>query len=305
VSPADPSKPAEPARAADRSGAAEPGHPAEPSDPARHLALAAYLAQRRRRIEAALEAWLTRPPADDPVRLHEAIRYAVLGGGKRLRPILALAAHDACGGADPPAEAALRAACAVELLHCYSLVHDDLPAMDNDDLRRGRASLHRAFGEATAILTGDALLTLSFEWAAAAGPAVVRTLAQAAGPAGMIVGQARDLALEHHTPTLDELEQLFAEKTGALFAAAAAIGALCAHADLARVQALGEFGRALGIAFQCADDRDDAEHESLRTAVSARAGTRLAQTGARLRELGVAANPLVELADQIGRHAAG
>jgi len=275
-----------------------------PSDASR-LALAAYLAERRTHIEGALKRWLDPPPPEDRERLHEAMCYAVLGSGKRLRPILALAAYDACGGPDPPSEATLRAACAVELVHCYSLVHDDLPSMDDDDLRRGRPSVHREFGEATAILVGDALLTLAFEWAAAGGTAVVRMLAREAGHTGMIIGQARDLALADRTPTLEELEALYGLKTGALFAGAAGLGALCAQADLSRVRALHGFGRALGIAFQCADDRDDAEHPSLLATASARAGAQLSEACARLRELGVAATPLLELADHVGRRATG
>src|SRR5262249_53918636 len=155
--------------------------------------LDAYLTRRRVQIELALERML--PPAResdaDPGRLVEAMRYAVLSGGKRLRPILTLAAFEACTGKEKAL--AGRARCAIELLHCYSLVHDDLPAMDNDDMRRGRPTVHRAFGEATAILVGDALLTLAFELGAELCPHCSKVLAQRAGWQGMIEGQARDL----------------------------------------------------------------------------------------------------------------
>ena len=267
------------------------------------FALDSYLTEQRRRIEAALERWLPPLPApsDDPGRLCEAMRYAVLGGGKRLRPIVTLGAFAACGGGEPPPEPALRAASAVELVHCYSLVHDDLPAMDDDEMRRGRPTVHRAFGEATAILVGDALLTLAFGWAAEAGAPAVARLARHAGHDGMIAGQARDLALGGATPALAALERLHAEKTGALFAAAAALGALVAGADAERTAALEGYGLALGVAFQHADDLADGDHDALAEAARARAGALLEEARARLSPFGGAAAPLGALAEAIGR----
>src|SRR3954449_6154997 len=173
------------------------------SEVTNEVSLREYLDQSRRRVDEALARYLPEIGTDGespcPARLASAMRYSVLGGGKRLRPVLCLMAAEACGG-DP--EAALPAACALEFVHTYSLIHDDLPAMDNDDLRRGRATCHKAFDEATAILAGDALLTLAFELIAreiepaSAALGCVRLLAEAAGPAGMVGGQMADLQAE-------------------------------------------------------------------------------------------------------------
>jgi geranylgeranyl diphosphate synthase type II len=217
--------------------------------------LAAYLARNAARIDRALDTYL--PSVAQGGRLAEAMRYSVTAGGKRLRPHLCLAAAEAVGG-NP--EAALPAACALEMIHTYSLIHDDLPAMDNDDLRRGRPTCHIAFDEATAILAGDALLTLAFETAAAhAGePAlsaqVVALLAQAAGPGGMVGGQMLDMLAEGRTLGLAELEHLHRLKTGALIEAALACGGLCGGGAPRRVDALRDYGRTIGLAFQVADD---------------------------------------------------
>ncbi len=183
----------------------------------------------RRRVEGALAAYLTALEADAgaspacPSRLAEAMRYSLLGGGKRLRPILALMAAEACG-ADP--EAALPAACALEMVHTYSLIHDDLPSMDDDDLRRGRPTCHKAFDEATAVLAGDALLTLAFEVLARdirpaeAAARCVLALAEGAGPSGMVGGQMADLQAEGRLDAnLEELEAIHRRKTGALLRA--------------------------------------------------------------------------------------
>src|SRR3954453_17249451 len=174
------------------------------------VSLREYLDRSRRRVDEALARYLPEigPNGESPCpsRLASAMRYSVLGGGKRLRPVLCLMAAEACGG-DP--EAALPAACALEFVHTYSLIHDDLPAMDNDDLRRGRATCHKAFDEATAILAGDALLTLAFELIArdvkpaSAALQCVRVLAEAAGPAGMVGGQMADLQAEQQALELD------------------------------------------------------------------------------------------------------
>jgi geranylgeranyl diphosphate synthase type II len=186
--------------------------------------------------------------------------------------MLALAAAEAVvAGTEAEAvtqEPILLAAASVELVHCYSLIHDDLPAMDDDDLRRGKPSNHKVYGEATAILAGDALLTLAFEWLAEAGDSsgrprdfgrAVLALARGAGVSGMVRGQARDLG-EPPPVALDELERLHQEKTAALFRAAAEVGAAAAGAHPSLIDGLGRFGQRFGIAFQHADDREDGDH---------------------------------------------
>jgi geranylgeranyl pyrophosphate synthase len=225
-------------------------------------ALEAWIGARRAEIDRLLEARLPLP-AEDPGRLVEAMRYSLLAPGKRIRPLLALAAAEAVGTIDDDVRLA---AAAVELVHCYSLVHDDLPAMDDDDFRRGRPSNHKVFGDAIAILTGDALLTLAFGWITEAGARrpqgflrAAAALARGAGPAGMVRGQARDLR-EPPPATLAALETLHAEKTAALFGAALEVGAAAAGGSPDEVTALGRFGTAYGVAFQHADDRADADH---------------------------------------------
>jgi geranylgeranyl diphosphate synthase type II len=217
-------------------------------------ALAAFLDEARAAVDAELARRL-RVPADDPGRLVEAMHYAATGPGKRLRPALVLAAAEACGG---ERAAALPAAAAIEMLHAYTLVHDDLPAMDDDDERRGRPTVHVAFGEAIAILAGDGLLTAAFGTLAELGGDAVAVLARRAGAAELLAGQAIDLC----APPSDfaGLERMHAAKTGALFAAAAELGAIAAGAAPPVRAALGSYGLAIGIAFQHADDRDDAEH---------------------------------------------
>ena len=221
--------------------------------------LASYLERRRAEVDSALDAMLPRPegPAS---RLSEAMRYAMLSGGKRLRPTLALAACEALGGS---AADALRPALALEMIHTYSLVHDDLPAMDDDDLRRGRPTTHKAFGEATAILAGDALLTLAFEILAThpAGEAAagrraeaVALVARRAGASGMVGGQIADLAAEGKIAAIAELEWIHRHKTGALIAAAVEIGAIHAAAGGEERAAMSRYGEALGLAFQIVDD---------------------------------------------------
>ncbi|MGD9721658.1 MAG: polyprenyl synthetase family protein [Pirellulales bacterium] len=192
-----------------------------------------------------------------PDALREAMRYSLLAPGKRLRPMLVLAAAEACRG---DAAAALPAACAVEMVHTYSLVHDDLPAMDDDDLRRGRPTCHKQFGEALAILAGDALLTLAFEvlardvHPAAAAAESCRVLAQAAGACALVGGQADDLALQFSAGTLDTLEAIHRRKTGAMLLAALQLGAVAAGADDDARAALTHYGQCIGLAFQIADD---------------------------------------------------
>jgi geranylgeranyl diphosphate synthase, type II len=226
-----------------------------------------YLRERASLIEQAL----TRVVAanDGPAgRLFEAMRYSLLAGGKRLRPILALAACEAVGG---PIEAAMGYACAVEMIHTYSLIHDDLPCMDDDDLRRGRPTNHKVYGEGVATLAGDALLTDAFRVLAnsaiadAGAPplelafAALQELAEAAGSAGMVAGQLIDLLGEGRGMTLEELEYLHARKTGALFVASVRGGARLGGADENQLQSLGAYARALGLAFQVVDDILDVE----------------------------------------------
>jgi farnesyl diphosphate synthase len=208
------------------------------------------------RVEDALSAWVV---ADAPAALGDAMRYAVLDGGKRLRPLLVLAACEAVHG-NP--EAALRAACAVELIHAYSLVHDDLPCMDNDVLRRGKPTVHVKFGEAQALLAGDALQALAFELLAPEGstvPAPVqatlcRLLARAAGYAGMAGGQAIDLASVGRVLDEAQLREMHRRKTGSLLQGSVLMGAACGATDATTWDALGAYGAAVGLAFQVVDD---------------------------------------------------
>jgi farnesyl diphosphate synthase len=216
------------------------------------------------RAEQALDRLL--PAADrSPPDLHRAMRYAVLGGGKRLRPLLVYAAGHALGRDGPELDAP---ACAVELIHAYSLVHDDLPAMDDDALRRGRPTCHIVFGEAMAILAGDALQALAFEiLAESCGDAgrcvaMLRTLGAACGAEGMAGGQALDLAAVGHRLTLAELEHMHACKTGALIRASVRLGALAAGAGQAALDMLDRYAAAVGLAFQVRDDILDVEGES-------------------------------------------
>lgn len=221
-----------------------------------------WMAAIQQRTESALDRWL---PASTtaPVRLHEAMRYSTLGGGKRMRPLLCHAAGEALG-ADPQALDA--AACAVELIHAYSLVHDDLPCMDDDVLRRGRPTCHVEFDEATALLVGDALQTLAFQVIAdSVMPSrqrrlsMIALLAQASGSRGMAGGQAIDLAAVGTTLTLEELEFMHIRKTGALIRAAVLLGAHCGEADDATLSALGHYANRAGLLFQVVDDILDAE----------------------------------------------
>jgi geranylgeranyl diphosphate synthase type II len=223
------------------------------------VSLSAYLERRRADVDRALESLLPAPggPAS---RLAEAMRYAVLSGGKRLRPVLALAACEAFGGDDTDV---LPPAAALELVHTYSLVHDDLPAMDDDDLRRGRPTVHKAFGEAEAILAGDALLTLAFEILATrpAGASratrradAVALVARRAGHAGMVGGQLADLEAERRPPETGPPEWIHRHKTGALLSASVELGALHAGASAEDREAIARYGDAVGLAFQITDD---------------------------------------------------
>jgi geranylgeranyl diphosphate synthase type II len=245
-------------------------------------AFAQIASDHRRQIDAALAAYTNLE--DCPNALRTAIGYTLLSGGKRLRPLLVLMAAEACGC---PAEAAMPAACAVEMIHTYSLIHDDLPAIDDDDLRRGQPTCHKVYGEALAILAGDALLTLAFEVLAAGvePPAVAArccaVLAEAAGAKGMVGGQVDDLAAElengvpdcragadaprptepmlaedrsDHGGGIERLESIHARKTGALIRISLRLGGLCAQASEEQLAALETYGRRLGLAFQILDD---------------------------------------------------
>lgn len=230
--------------------------------------IAAYQARCQARVDAALETLFT-PPREDLQRLYQAMRYSVVNGGKRVRPLLAYAACEALGGEPARADGA---ACAVELIHAYSLVHDDLPAMDDDDLRRGQPTTHIAFDEACAILAGDGLQALAFEVLAEArlNPqdaetrlAMVAALARAAGSAGMVGGQAIDLEAVGRRIDQAALETMHRHKTGALIEASVRLGALASgQADAERLEALARYAGAIGLAFQVQDDILDVESDT-------------------------------------------
>lgn len=229
--------------------------------------LEAYLKDRREIVEEALRRYL--PDEDSlPQELHTAIHYSVFSGGKRIRPILCIAALEACGG---DIATAMPAACALELIHTYSLIHDDLPAMDNDDFRRGKPTCHKVFGEATAILAGDALLTEAFVLLSRAEKirlpaerrlAVIQEIAGAAGMTGMVGGQALDMLAETVAPDFAGLEQIHRRKTGALIEAAVKTGAILAGADEKKIQPMSRYGANVGLAFQIADDILNVEGDS-------------------------------------------
>ena len=232
---------------------------AEPAPPAVApwaFDFAAYLEAARLRVEAALDGSLA---LERPESLSEAMRYSLLAGGKRLRPILCLAAFELAGG---EGDLALPTAVALEMIHTMSLIHDDLPAMDNDDLRRGRLTNHKMFGEANAILAGDALLTRAFEMVALRSPGVsaerllqvVGELSLASGAPGLVGGQVVDLESEGKSVDLETLEYIHLHKTGALLRACVISGALVAGADATLQAALHTYARGIGLAFQIIDD---------------------------------------------------
>ena len=269
----------------------------------------AYLAERGLLVERALEAAL--PPASDPPQaLHAAMRHLVFPGGKRLRPALAFAGAEAVGS---PVDAALPLAAAVELVHTYSLVHDDLPCMDDDAERRGRPTVHVAFGEATAVLAGDALLACAFETLAGAPGApggerrlaALRELAAAAGSRALVGGQVDDLLFDAGRADAASVESIHERKSAALITASIVGGAWLGGADAELVARLRRFGRAVGVAFQIADDLLDAEEESTGCSLvpllgleraRARAEALLAAGLEEIEELGLQAEPLRALA---------
>ncbi|MEJ2183480.1 MAG: polyprenyl synthetase family protein [Nitrospirota bacterium] len=217
-----------------------------------------YLEEKAALVNGYLEAYWRGPVPSVPDVLLEAMRYSLLAGGKRLRPVLALASYEVCGGR---AEDVLGCAAALEAIHTYSLIHDDLPAMDNDDLRRGKPTNHKVFGEAVAILAGDGLLSEAFLMmldAEGIGTdrvlAGLREVALAAGPRGMVGGQVQDILSESAEPDPETLRYIHEHKTGALIAASVRLGAILAGAGEAEMGALSAYGRNLGLAFQIIDD---------------------------------------------------
>jgi len=210
-----------------------------------------FLKEKSAKTDRALSAYVA-SWSGVPATLVDAIRYSLFAGGKRVRPALALGAAELICGDDA---VALPAACALEMIHTYSLIHDDLPAMDDDDLRRGKPTLHKVYGEALAILAGDALSTMAFDVLAESGNVrVIRELAEAAGVSGMAGGQVLDLESEGKRVSLEELRAVHAKKTGALIRAAVRCGTILAGADETRLESLTQYGEHVGLAFQIADD---------------------------------------------------
>jgi geranylgeranyl diphosphate synthase type II len=219
--------------------------------------LKTYLLSRQKVIDHALDRYLPKA-STKPLTLHKAMRYSLFAGGKRLRPILCLAAAEACRGKIVDA---LPLACALECIHTYSLVHDDLPCMDNDDFRRGRPTCHKVFGEGIAVLAGDALLTIAFEIVSRAKPSrrydmstLLREIAVAAGSQKLIAGQVADLEAERKNVSRRELQFIHENKTAAILKSSVRLGAMSANADARKLSAIASFGQRLGLAFQIIDD---------------------------------------------------
>ena len=219
--------------------------------------LEAFLATSTEAVNQALDRFLP-SSSTKPATIHQAMRYSLFAGGKRMRPALCLAASAACGG-DP--DVALPLACAVECIHTYSLIHDDLPAMDNDDFRRGKLTNHKVFGEGVAVLAGDALLTQAFEvavqcqgWPRYPHPQIVLELARAAGSLQLIAGQVADLEAEGKKISTRQLQYIHERKTSALLCASVRLGGMSANCSPAQLEALTDFGYNVGLAFQVIDD---------------------------------------------------
>src|SRR5213595_3796064 len=219
--------------------------------------LKAYLRSRQLEIDRTLDRYLPKA-STKPATLHKAMRYSLFAGGKRLRPILCLAAAEACGG---KIKNALPLACALECIHTYSLVHDDLPSMDNDDYRRGRPTCHKVFGDGIAVLAGDALLTIAFEIVSTTKPArrydmstLLREIAVAAGSQKLIAGQVADLEAEGKNVQRNQLRFIHENKTAAILRSSVRLGAMSANADARKLSAITRFGQRLGLAFQIIDD---------------------------------------------------
>jgi len=238
----------------------------------RSMDLKRYLIARQKEVDRALDRFLPKE-STPPATIHKAMRYSLFAGGKRLRPVLCLAAAEACGG---KVRAALPLACAVECIHTYSLIHDDLPSMDNDDLRRGRPTCHKVFGDGIAILAGDALLTIAFEIAAkVTAPQryeirqIFREITTAAGSQKLIAGQVADLEAEGRRINRDQLRYIHENKTAALLTTSLRLGAMAANAPPKQLAAITAFGRALGLAFQVIDDILDVTQTSEKLGKSA------------------------------------
>ncbi len=219
--------------------------------------LSAYLTKSTASVNAALDRFLP-SGATKPATIHQAMRYSIFAGGKRMRPALCLAAAAACGGKE---SAALPLACAVECIHTYSLIHDDLPAMDNDDFRRGKPTNHKVYGEGIAVLAGDALLTQAFEivaqgrsWPHYSHQTIVLELARASGSLQLIAGQVADLEGEGKKISVNQLKYIHERKTSALLCCSARLGGMSANCTAAQLKALTEFGYNVGLAFQIIDD---------------------------------------------------
>jgi len=234
--------------------------------------LRAYLKARQKEVDRTLDRFLPKA-STKPATIHQAMRYSLFAGGKRLRPILCLAAAEACGGLT---KSALPLACALECIHTYSLIHDDLPSMDNDDFRRGRATCHKVYGDGIAILAGDALLTIAFEIAAAAEGwsrydlrEIFREISIAAGSRKLIAGQVADLEGEGKKLNLTQLRYIHENKTAALLTTSVRLGAMSANATPTKLRAISEFGYALGLAFQVIDDILDVTQTSEKLGKSA------------------------------------
>jgi geranylgeranyl diphosphate synthase, type II len=234
--------------------------------------LKSYLTTRQKEVDRALDRYLPKT-STKPATIHKAMRYSLFAGGKRLRPILCLAAAEACGGLT---KSALPLACALECIHTYSLIHDDLPSMDNDDFRRGRPTCHKVFGDGIAVLAGDALLTIAFEIAASAEGwprydlrAIFREISVAAGSRKLIAGQVADLEGEGKPTNRAQLRYIHENKTAALLTTSVRLGAMSANAAPTQLRAMSEFGRALGLAFQVIDDILDVTQTSERLGKSA------------------------------------
>ena len=231
-----------------------------------------YLIAGQNEVDRALDRFLPKA-GTRPATIHKAMRYSLFAGGKRLRPILCLAAAEACGGLT---KNALPAACALECIHTYSLIHDDLPSMDNDDFRRGRPTCHKVFGDGIAVLTGDALLTVAFEIAAQSRTtsrydlrAIMHEIAVAAGSRKLIAGQVADLEGEGKAITRAQLRYIHENKTAALLTTSVRLGAMSANATPAQLRTVSDFGRALGLAFQVIDDILDVTQTSEKLGKSA------------------------------------
>ncbi len=266
------------------------------------MGISGYLKSRQKLVDAALDSCLPREN-EYPKEIHKAMRYSVFSGGKRVRPILVLASCEACGGKTGDA---MIPACAIELMHTYSLVHDDLPSMDDDDYRRGKPTCHKKFGEGIAVLAGDALLTFAFELLAGgkdvkANNAVIKAASEGIGTYGMIGGQVVDI-LNQPDPDLPTLTYINARKTGALIAASCRIGALAARASRKQADALTRYGEYIGFTFQVVDDILDKEGFALALGVDGakKEASRLIKKAHKEIELfGRKAKPLGDLADFI------